>query len=135
MVAVVVAVFFSVDPQNVVEPEFATQHGGHAARNNAGVLRANQTQVFACHAAQVAGVVECTCQKAFVFTQPLRQTILRKPIALALGHEASAMEQLGHWPALGFKVCSSLYRCAVAFDAVGLAHGHGFVVQAVVQGL
>ena len=135
MVAVVVAVFLTVQAQDVVEAKFGTQHGCHLPRNGAGALRANEAEVFLGHAAEVAGVVEGAGQKAFVFAQPLGIAVFAKTVALVFGHQLGAGQHVGSAPALGGKVVLGLPGGAVAFDAVGLAHGHGFVVEAVVQGL
>ncbi len=71
VVAVVVAVFFAVQTQDVIEPEFGPQHGCHAPWDDAGALRADQAEVFTRHTAQVPGVVQGAGQKAFVLAQPL----------------------------------------------------------------
>ena len=134
VVAVVVAVFLAFQAQNVVQPKFGTQQGGHLPRYGAGSLGANQAQVFACHTAQVAGVVQGTGQKVVVF-QPALQAVGFKAFSLGFGHHAGALQQAIVVPALGGKVVAGLPRCAVAFDAVGQPQRQRLVVQAVVQRL
>ena len=135
VVAVVVAVFFAVQTQDVVQAKLGAQHGRHLPGYGAGVLWANQAQVLLGHAAEVSGVVEGAGQKAFVFPQPLRMAVFAKAVTFVLGHQLGTGQHVGSGPALCRQVVFGLPWGAVAFDAVGLTHGHGFVVQAVVQRL
>ena len=136
MVAVVVAVFFAIQPQHIVQAKLGAQHGCHLPWDHpCGAAGAHQPQVFGRYARQVSRVVQRTGQKVFVLTQPALVPIGCKAVALAQGHALGALQDAFIAPALCFKVNPRGPRRAVALDAVGLAHGHGAVVQAVVQRL
>ena len=136
MVAVVVAVLFAIQPQHIVQAKLFAQHRRHLPRDHpGGAARAHQPQVFRRHTRQVARVVQRTGQEVLVFPQPALVPIVRKAVALAQGHALGALQDAFIAPALRFKVSPRGPRRAVALDAVGLAHGHGAVVQAVVQRL
>ena len=135
VVAVVVSVLFAIQSQHVIQTKLGAKHGRHLAGNDAGVLRANQADIFAGDFAQIAGVVERTRQKIFVFPQPACVAFLAKAVTLVFRHLLCACQHGIHAPTLCRKIVPCIPWCAVAFDAIGLAHRHGFVVQAVVQGL
>ena len=81
----------------------------------------------------MAGIVQRAGQKALVVLEPLLDGIVRKSVALVLGHHFRPLYQPLMGPALRGKVGAGCSGGAVAFNTVGLPHGNGFVVQAVVQ--
>ena len=133
MVAVIVAVLFAVQPQDAVEPELCAQHRGHLARNHPRALRTDQAQVFACHPAQVPGVIERPSQKALVVAQPAGIAFRAEAVALVARHQFGTLQHAFGRPSVCLEILPGFPGCAVALDAVGLAHGDGLVVEAVVQ--